>query len=412
MLRRLEPETTTRMIVKPKVWSFFCTTAHPVGCEKNVREQIAAARILATRGDGPIIPRKVGPKRALIIGASTGYGLATRITAAFGFGAATLGIFLEKPAKGPKTASAGWYNSAAFHAAAKQAGLAAWSINGDAFSDAARARAIEIINEKMGGSVDLVIYSLASPVRRLPGGDKTVHAAIKPIGKPYHGKTIDTDQDKLVDVNLEAASPQEIEETVSVLGGEDWALWMAALGKAGCLAEGAQTLALSYIGPEVTWPIYKDGTIGRAKEHLEKTAKELGGRIAIMKSVVTQASAAIPVIPLYISVAHKVMKQKGLHEEPIDQTNRLFRDFLYRADSHKTHLDDAGRYRLDDRELREDVQQACRELWPKINDGNLAEISDYKGYKQSFLKLFGFGRNDVDYDAETSTDVSFDCIQI
>jgi enoyl-[acyl-carrier protein] reductase/trans-2-enoyl-CoA reductase (NAD+) len=264
----------------------------------------------------------------------------------------------------------------------------------------------------MGGSIDLVVYSLASPVRRLPGSDKIVHAAIKPIGKPFDGATIDTEKDTLTDIHVDAATQQEIDETVSVLGGEDWALWTAALSKAGCLAEGARNIAFSYIGPEATAAMYSRGTIGRAKEHLEKTAKELGGRIAVMKSVVTQASAAIPVIPLYISVAHKVMKEKGLHEEPIDQTNRMFRDFLYRADGHKTQLDDAGRYRLDDRELREDVQRDCAKLWKSVTAENLMEVTDYRGYKQSFFKLFGFGRNDVDYEAETSIDVSFDCIHI
>jgi len=391
------------VIVKPKIWSFFCTTAHPVGCEKNVLELIAAARKLGLRQDEP--------KRVLVIGASTGYGLASRITAAFGFGAATLGVFLEKPAKAAKTATAGWYNSAAFHAAAKQAGLPAWSINGDAFSDAVRARAIEVIKKEMGGSVDLVVYSLASPVRRLPGSDQMAHATIKPIGKAFDGKTIDTEKDTLTDIHVDAASPQEIDETVAVLGGEDWALWIAALAKAGCLAKGAETVAYTYIGPEATAAMYSRGTIGRAKQHLEATAKTLGGKIAVMKSVVTQASAAIPVIPLYISVAHKVMKQKGLHEETIDQTNRLFRDFLYPT-SGKTVTDEQGRLRLDDKELREDVQRDCGKLWKSVTSENLMEVTDYGSYKTSFLKLFGFGRNDVDYEIDVVTEVPFDCVHV
>src|SRR6185503_6304811 len=286
------------MIVQPRIWGFICTTAHPRGCELNVREQIEAARAAGVRGDGP--------RRVLIIGASTGYGLAARITAAFGFGAATLGVFFEKPGKAAKTATAGWYNSAAFDRAAKEAGLTSLSINGDAFSAATRERALTLIRDGLGGPVDLVIYSLASPARKLPDGS-VVHTALKPIGAAYAGRTIDTDKDRLAEVAVEPANQDEIDATVKVMGGEDWALWIDALAGAHLLATGARTLAFSYVGPEVTWPIYWHGTIGRAKQHLEETATDLrarhpglDARVAILKSIVTQASAAIPVIPLYV----------------------------------------------------------------------------------------------------------------
>lgn len=397
------------MIIKPRVWGFICTTAHPRGCEQNVREQIRITEKLGQRG--------AGPRRVLVIGASTGYGLAARITAAFGFGAATLGIFFEKPGKETKPGTAGWYNSAAFEKCAQQAGLQSWSINGDAFSDAARSRAIEIIKQEMGGQIDLVIYSLASPVRRLPDNGELVHTALKPIGAPFTGKTIDTDRDALIDVNVEPASEQEITETVKVMGGEDWALWIEALANAGVLADQAQTVAFSYIGPEVTWPIYWHGTIGRAKQHLDATAAALRkrgfkARVAIMKSIVTQASAAIPVIPLYVSLVFKVMKERGLHEGAIEQQNRLFREFLYRPDRQPPLTDAQGHLRLDDLELREDVQQACKTLWPQVTDENFVRLTDYAGYKHEFLKLFGFERQDVDYQQDVAPMVEFNCISL
>lgn len=395
------------MIIKPRVWGFICTTAHPVGCELNVFDQINATRKSGTRADGP--------KRVLVIGASTGYGLAARITTAFGFGAATLGVFFEKPGKDTKPGTAGWYNSAAFDKFAKQAGLQSLSINGDAFSDATRALAIETIKQEMGGQIDLVIYSLASPARRLPDSGELVHTALKPIGKPFAGRTIDTDQDTIVDVTVEPATQQEIDHTIKVMGGEDWALWMAALNDAGVLAENVKTVAFSYIGPEVTWPIYWNGTIGRAKQHLDATAAELRARgmdvrVAVMKSIVTQASAAIPVIPLYVSLVYRVMKEQKLHEGAIEQQNRLFREFLYRADHQPPATDEHGHLRLDDRELCDAVQQACKNLWPRVSNENLLELTDYAGYKQDFLRLFGFTRQDVDYEAEVSTRMHFDCI--
>ncbi len=415
------------MIIKPRIWGFICTTAHPEGCARNVREQAATARAAGQRTGGDLIgrassrnliERAVGPKRVLVIGASTGYGLAARITAAFGYGADTLGLFFEKPAKDTKPGTAGWYNSAAFHALAREAGLKAVSINGDAFSDAARDRAIECIRRDLGGPVDLVIYSLASPARRLPGSETVAHTALKPIGAPYSGKTIDTDKDQLTEVSVPPATQQEIAETVQVMGGEDWELWIKALAAADCLAPGARALALSYLGPEVTWPIYWHGTIGRAKLHLEETAQRLrerqhvDARVAVMKSIVTQASAAIPVIPLYVSVVFRVMKQQGLHEGAIEQMQRLFRERLYRDDGRAGQLDEAGRLRLDDRELSDGVQQACKELWPRVDGGNFMELTDYAGYKRDFLKLFGFAREDLDYEADVAPNVQFDCLQL
>lgn len=395
------------MIVKPRIWGFICTTAHPTGCAANVREQIEAVRDIHGQG----------LKRVLIIGASTGYGLAARITAAFGYGAATLGVFYEKPGKDNKSGSAGWYNTAAFDAAAKAAGLVSLNLNGDAFSDAARTRAIQMIREQLGGPVDLVIYSLASPQRRRPGSETPAHTILKPIGAGYAGRTIDTDKDQLADVHIDPANPQEIEDTVTVMGGEDWALWLDALYDAGLMAPQARTLAFSYIGPEVTWPIYWHGTIGRAKQHLEETAKALRARhpglearVAILKSIVTQASAAIPVIPLYVSIVFKVMKRLGLHEGAIGQMRRLFSERLYQAGV--LPLDPEGRIRLDEREMQPEVQEACKQLWPQVSDATLMQLTDYAGYKHDFLQNFGFSREDVDYAAEVATRIDFDCVQL
>jgi enoyl-[acyl-carrier protein] reductase/trans-2-enoyl-CoA reductase (NAD+) len=356
-----------------------------------------------------------------VIGASTGYGLASRITAAFGFGAATLGVFFEKPSSDSKPGTAGWYNSAAFDKLAKQAGLYSRSINGDAFADETRARAIELIKNEMGGTVDLVIYSLASPVRKLPGSGDVVRSTLKTIGQPFTASSVDTNKDAVVQVTVEPANEQEIKDTVTVMGGDDWALWIDALSKAGVLADNATTVAYSYVGTEITWPIYWHGTIGQAKQHLDNTAQELNRHYAakhlhayvgVMKSVVTQASSAIPVIPLYVSLVFRIMKEQGLHEGTIEQANRLFRDFLYRQDGAPAPTDAEGRLRLDDWELREDVQQACKTLWPQVNTENLWELTDYAGYKHEFLRLFGFDRKDVDYNADVNPDVSFDVVQL
>jgi len=400
------------VIIKPKVRGFICVTAHPVGCEHNVAEQIATTR--AAIGAGA-----EGPKRVLVIGASTGYGLASRITAAFGYGAATLGVFFEKPSSHDKTGTAGWYNAAAFDQAAKAAGLYARSINADAFADATREKAIELIRAEMGGPIDLVVYSLASPVRKLPDTGELVRSALKTIGETFTASSVDTNKDVVVEASVEPATDQEVKDTVKVMGGEDWALWIDALAAAGVLAPEARTVAYSYIGTEITWPMYWHGTLGQAKQHLDDTARALRGRhpgldarVGVMKSVVTQASAAIPVIPLYVSIAFKIMKEKGIHEGCIEQINRLFHDRLYRADGAAPALDADGRVRLDDWELREDVQTACKTLWPEVTTENLKTLTDYTGYKHEFLKLFGFDRSDVDYDADVEADRRFDCIEL
>ena len=399
------------MVIHPKVRGFICTTTHPLGCEKNVLEQIRITQAQGVRSDGP--------KRVLVIGASTGYGLAARITAAFGFGAATLGVFFEKPGTEKKPGSAGWYNSAAFDKHAKQAGLYSRSINGDAFSNEVRDQAIQLIRDEMGGQVDLVVYSLASPVRKLPDTGEVKRSALKPIGGIYRATAVDTNRDQIIQAEVEPATAEEIADTVRVMGGEDWELWMTALADAGVLANGAKSVAFSYIGTEMTWPIYWHGALGKAKEDLDRAAhaidaqlKAKGGQanVAVLKSVVTQASAAIPVMPLYIAMVYKIMKTQGLHEGTIEQLDRLFREHLY--GSNAPARDEADRLRLDDRELRDDVQQACRELWPTVTTENLFQVTDYASYKHEFLKLFGFERADVDYDAEVDPVADFDVIDL
>lgn len=394
------------MIIKPKTRGFICTTTHPTGCEANVKEQIARVK-----ADGEMAN---GPKKVLVIGASTGYGLASRITAAFGSGAATLGVFLEKPATDKKPGSAGWYNSAALEKAAHVEGLYARSINGDAFSNEMRAKAIEMIKADLG-QVDLVVYSLASPVRKLPDSGEMVRSVLKPIGETYKATAIDTSKDVIIDAEIEPASEAEIQDTVTVMGGEDWELWMSALKEAGVLAEGIKTVSYSYIGTDITWPIYWHGALGKAKEDMDRAAGALrqsladingSANVAVLKSVVTQASAAIPVMPLYIAMSFKVMKELDIHEGCIEQINRLFRTQLYKAGG--PELDDAGRIRMDDWELRDDVQNKVKALWPQVNNENIFELTDYQGYKDEFLKLFGFGIAGIDYDAEVDTLVEFE----
>lgn len=393
------------MIIKPKTRGFICTTTHPTGCEANVQEQIARVK-----ADGPIAN---GPKKVLVIGASTGYGLASRITAAFGSNAATLGVFLEKPATENKPGSAGWYNSAAFEKAAHAEGLYAKSINGDAFSHEMRAKAIELIKQDLG-EVDLVVYSLASPVRKLPDSGEVVRSVLKPIGETYRATAIDTSKDCIIETEVEPASEEEVQNTVTVMGGEDWELWMQALKDAGVLAKGVQTVSYSYIGTDITWPIYWHGALGKAKEDMDRAAAalrdslaELDGsaHVAVLKSVVTQASAAIPVMPLYIAMSFKVMKELGIHEGCIEQINRMFRSQLYRDGG--PELDDTSRIRMDDWELRDDVQDQVKQLWPEVTTDNLFELTDYRGYKNEFLKLFGFGIDGIDYDADVDTLMPF-----
>ena len=387
------------MIIKPKVRGFICITSHPQGCAENVASQIAyVTKKGALSGM---------PKRVLVIGSSTGYGLASRITAAFGGGAATIGVFYEKPAEEGRTGSAGWYNSAAFEDAAHAAGLYAKSFNGDAFSDVIKAKVIDLIKADLG-QVDAVIYSLASPRRTHPKTGEVFKSVLKPIGASYTAKTVDTDKGIVSDITIEPAVEQEIKDTTAVMGGEDWELWIDELNAAGVLADGAVTVAYSYIGPTVTWAIYRNGTIGRAKEDLEAAAGRIttkltskGGKayVSINKALVTQASSAIPVVPLYISLLYKVMKEKGLHEGCIEQIQRLFAERLYNGAS--PQLDDHGRIRIDDLEMREDVQAAVEKIWPVVITENLFELTDMAGYREEFLRLFGFGLEGVDYEAET-----------
>ncbi len=397
------------MVIQPKVRGFICTTAHPVGCAENVQQQI---NYIKSKG---ILSN--GPKKVLVIGASTGYGLASRIQAAFGSGAATIGVFFEKPGIAKKTGSAGWYHAAAFDHKAKAQGLYAKNINGDAFSDECRQQVISLIKEDLG-KVDLVVYSLAAPARKLPDTGELVRSVLKPIGKVYETTALDTNKNEIITARIEPASEQEIINTTRVMGGEDWMLWINALLEANVLAPEAKTVAYSYIGTNLTWPIYWHGTLGKAKAHLEQSCQEIqkllatisgDARVAVLKSVVTQASAAIPVMPLYISMVFKIMKAKGLHEGCIEQIQRLFKSGLY---NQTPTFDDQGRLRMDDWELRDEVQHACRQLWPTITNESLFDATDYVGYQQEFLRLFGFGLAHVDYSVPVEPVVDFDVINL
>jgi enoyl-[acyl-carrier protein] reductase/trans-2-enoyl-CoA reductase (NAD+) len=379
---------------------FICLTAHPLGCEQNIVNQIKYVK-----SKGAID----GPKKVLVIGASTGFGLASRITAAFGSGAATIGVFFEKPPAEGKTATPGWYNSMAFQDHAAQAGIYAKSINGDAFSNEIKERTIKTIKEDLG-QIDLVIYSLASPVRVHPVTGVMHRSVLKPIGQTYSNKTVDFHTGIVTEISIEPCNEEDITNTVAVMGGEDWEMWMDALKAADALAEGAMTLAYSYIGPALTEAVYRKGTIGRAKDHLEATAfkiadklKDLNGKafVSVNKALVTQASSAIPVIPLYISLLYKVMKKDGLHEGCIEQIQRLFADRLYTGKP-GIETDEKGRIRIDDWEMRADVQAQVAELWPAATTESLPSIGDLPGYKSDFLSLFGFGLEGVDYEADVN----------
>ncbi|WP_318449450.1 enoyl-ACP reductase FabV [Photobacterium leiognathi] len=396
------------MIIKPKTRGFICTTTHPVGCEENVKEQIAY-----TKAQGPIAN---APKRVLVVGSSSGYGLSSRIATAFGGGAATIGVFFEKPGTEKKPGTAGWYNSAAFDKFAKEEGLYSKSLNGDAFSNEAKQKTIDLIKEDLG-QVDMVIYSLASPVRKLPETGEVVRSCLKPMGETYTATAVDTNKDVLIEASIEPATEQEVADTVTVMGGQDWELWIDALSDAGVLADGCKTVAYSYIGTEITWPIYWHGALGQAKMDLDRAAKELneklaktGGsaNVAVLKSVVTQASAAIPVMPLYIAMVFKKMREEGVHEGCMQQILRMFNDRLFKSDGTAAEVDGENRLRLDDWELREDIQQHCRDLWPNVTNENLFDVADYQQYKDEFLKLFGFGIESVDYDADVNPEVNFD----
>ena len=374
-------------------------TAHPEGCAKNVKNQIEYVK-----SKGHI----EGAKKVLVIGASTGFGLASRITSAFGSDAGTIGVFFEKPPSEGKTATPGWYNSAAFETEAQNAGLYAKSINGDAFSNEIKQQTIDLIKADLG-QVDLVIYSLASPVRMHPITGVLHRSVLKPIGQTFSNKTVDFHTGIVSQVTIEPATQEDIDNTVVVMGGEDWAMWMDALKSAGVLANGATTIAYSYIGPEVTEAVYRKGTIGRAKDDLEATAfkitdslKSINGKgyVSVNKALVTQASSAIPVIPLYISLLYKIMKAKGVHEGCIEQIQRLFEQRLYTGNEIPT--DDKGRIRIDDWEMQKDIQEKIKVLWEKATSENLTEIGDLAGYKQDFLNLFGFGFNNVDYNTDSN----------
>jgi enoyl-[acyl-carrier protein] reductase/trans-2-enoyl-CoA reductase (NAD+) len=392
------------MIIKPKVRGFVCVTAHPAGCAAHVNEWISHVKSKGNIANGP--------KKVLVIGSSTGYGLASRITAAFGSGAATLGIFYERPSEEGRTATPGWYNTIGFTQAAHVAGLYAKNINGDAFSNEIKAQALETLRRDLG-QVDLVIYSLASPRRVNPKTGAVHKSVLKPVGAPYTNKTVDTDKGIVSTITIEPANEQEIADTVTVMGGEDWELWMNALAEAKLLAPGAQSVAYSYIGPEVTWAIYKNGTIGLAKNDLERAAKNIdsllklngGGKafISVNKALVTQASSAIPVVPLYISILYKIMKANGTHEGCIEQMQRLFATQVYAPAGPR--FDESGRVRVDDLEMRPEVQAAVAKIWPGVTTENLAGETDIAGYRSEFLKLFGFGLAGIDYEADSEPHV-------
>ncbi|MCO6146487.1 enoyl-ACP reductase FabV [Flavobacterium sp. NRK1] len=396
------------MIIEPRMRGFICLTAHPEGAAQNVKKQIEYVK-----SKGAIN----GAKKVLVIGASTGFGLSSRITSAFGSDASTIGVFFEKPPMEGKTASPGWYNSAAFEKEAHAAGLYAKSINGDAFSKEIKEQVINLIKEDLG-QVDLVIYSLASPVRVHPETGVTHRSSLKPIGQTFSNKTVDFHTGKVSEVSIEPANEEDIENTVTVMGGEDWAMWIDALKDAGVLAEGALTVAYSYIGPALTEAVYRKGTIGRAKDHLEATAFEISDKlkdihgkayVSVNKALVTQASSAIPVIPLYISLLYKIMKEMGLHEGTIEQMQRLYAERLYNGG--EMPLDDKGRIRIDDWEMRDDVQAKVAELWKKADTDNLAEIGDLEGYRKDFYNLFGFDYENVDYKADTNEVVAIESIK-
>jgi len=390
------------MIIKPRVRGFMCITSHPSGCEKNVRDQIDYIRAQESID---------APKRVLVIGSSTGYGLSARITAAFGSGASTLGVFFEKPGSERKSGTAGWYNSAAFHKYAEEDGLYAKSINGDAFSDDIKKTAIETIKSDMG-QVDLVIYSLAAPRRQHPVTGEVFNSILKPVGKDITMLGINTDKEVIQEFSLEKATTKEIEDTVAVMGGEDWQMWLDALSAAGVLADGAKTTAFTYIGEKMTWDLYWDGTIGQAKKDLdtkvlsirEKLAQTGGdARVSVLKAVVTQSSSAIPVMPLYLAMLFKEMKAEGSHEGCIEQLYRLFTEGLY---CDNPRLDNEGRLRMDELEMRPNIQDKVAESWAKISTENLHSLTDFEGYKQDFLGLFGFNIAGVDYEADVNPEVA------
>ena len=387
------------MIIEPRIRGFICTTAHPAGCAMNVHQQVG---YVAGKGEIP-----AAPKRVLVLGCSAGYGLASRIVATFGGGADTVGVSFEKVPSETKTASAGWYNNRAFEAEAAKAGRKAITLDGDAFSDEMKAATVRAIADNLG-QVDLVVYSMAAPVRTHPKTGETFRSAIKPLGAPVTVKTLNTDKGEVFETELQPATPEETAGTVAVMGGEDWEMWIAALSEAGVLAPGFKTLSYTYIGSELTWPIYWKATLGKAKEDLDRAAAAIrarhgdhAARVVSLKAVVTQASSAIPVVPLYGVVLFKVMKEMGLHEGCIEQIDRLFRSVLPGPEA----LDEAGRVRLDDWELSAPVQDEVKRRWARISTDTLPELADLAGFRSDFLKIFGFGLAGVDYAAEQDPQV-------
>ncbi|MBK1878907.1 enoyl-ACP reductase FabV [Pelagicoccus mobilis] len=395
------------MIVKPRIKGFICITAHPTGCAANVKEQIDYVKSQPSIDDGP--------KNVLVVGASQGYGLASRISAAFGSGANTLGVFFERPSERGRCASSGWYNSVAFEKEAKAAGLYAKSLNGDAFSDELKAQAIERIKEDMDGKIDLLVYSIGAPRRTDPKTGEVYKSAIKPIGSAFSNKYLDTDKKTIQVATLEPGTEEEIQGTVKVMGGEDWELWIDALTEAGVLAEGFKTVAYDYIGPQFTWPIYKDGALGQAKLDVRRAKAAINEKIAsvsgkafvsVNKALVTQSSSAIPGVNLYITALYKVMKEKGNHEGCIEQMYRLFSDRLYNGG--EVPVDALDLIRLDDWEMLPEIQDEISEAWPKIETDTIDQYTDFEGYQEEFLKLFGFGVDGVDYEADVEVAIDFE----
>ncbi|MUU76915.1 enoyl-ACP reductase FabV [Winogradskyella endarachnes] len=396
------------MIIEPKTRGFICLTAHPKGCEKNVLNQIEYIKSK---------PTKNGPKNVLVIGASTGFGLASRITSAYGSNASTIGVYFEKPPTEGRPASPGWYNTAAFETQAHKDGIYAKSINGDAFSHEIKAQTLNLIKEDLG-KIDMLIYSLASPVRTHPDTGKRYKSVLKPIGDTFTNNTVDFHTGIVKEISIAPCTDEEIDNTVAVMGGEDWQMWIDLLKSENVLSEDFKTVAYSYIGPSLTEAVYRKGTIGRAKDHLEATAfkitdslKAINGKgyVSVNKALVTQASSAIPVIPLYISLLYKVMKEEGIHEGCIEQIERLFNERLYDAD---LQLDEAGRIRVDDWEMRDDIQAKVLELWQQATTETLPDIGDLEGYKTDFFNLFGFNVEGIDYDKDVNEMVEIPGLQV
>ncbi|MYI06073.1 MAG: trans-2-enoyl-CoA reductase family protein [Gemmatimonadetes bacterium] len=385
------------MIIRPRVRGFVCVTTHPVGCERNVEAQIAhaTARPLANP-----------PRSVLVLGSSTSYGLGSRIALAFGGRAATFGVFFDRPPRGRRSGTAGWYNTAAFEAEAARVGLRSACYNGDAFSHETKERVVAALKRDFP-PVDCVVNSLAAPRRTHPDTGETFTSVLKPIGSPYRSKTLNTDRAQVTDIELEPATQQEVDATVAVMGGEDWAMWMETLARGGVLAPGCRTFSYSYIGPELTWPIYRDGAIGEAKADLHRTARRLnaelsrsggGAHIAILKAVVTQASSAIPVVPLYMSILFRVMKEMGDHEGPMEQAQRLYGTRVYGPGGIRT--DEGGFIRMDDLEMKPETQAAVARAWESVSTETLRSFTDFDGYRTEFLRLFGFEVPGVDYGAD------------